>query len=343
MSVVHVAFTNSKLVYHIDKEMFIQMLFQLLILTPVFFSTTNDEVREQFRKHCETKLKSHPMITRDTTYEYVTSVVLTETNQLDHRPTYFRVVMQPRKSRTISERGIVVESDGMPDPEPFYSGKVVANDKFSSKAIGNSQYWAGLEFRDGNAVATFTKNVSGNPFPLPFREFMGMNSIRSFLDVAGDKTVRFVDRAEHNIDGMPVVSFSFDCQNSRSDDIRFSVFFAKSDGRCLKWHYSLIDTPDEIACEATMEYSKVDGINVPKRCTTTNFLEDYQLQSLYRNFDFDSSTNSQEFFLSHYGLPEPDWYERPTPLWMYVSIAGMGFVLVGATVLYLGKKIARRR
>ncbi len=48
------------------------------------------------------------------------------------------------------------------------------------------------------------------------------------------------------------------------------------------------------------------------------------------------------FFLSHYGLPEPDFYTPPWPWWLYASAAGVGLVLIGVLLLQLGSRLRRR-
>lgn len=47
----------------------------------------------------------------------------------------------------------------------------------------------------------------------------------------------------------------------------------------------------------------------------------------------------QDFTLSAFGLPEPDWYRPPTPWWMYTSLAGLAMVIVGAVLFRFGKKM----
>jgi hypothetical protein len=51
---------------------------------------------------------------------------------------------------------------------------------------------------------------------------------------------------------------------------------------------------------------------------------------------------STVFFLSHYGLPEPDFYTPPRPWWLYTSAVGVGLVLIGVLVLQLGRRLRRR-
>ncbi len=49
-----------------------------------------------------------------------------------------------------------------------------------------------------------------------------------------------------------------------------------------------------------------------------------------------------EFMLSAFGIPEPDWYRPPPPYWLYVSIAGMALLLIGALLIRYGKQLWRR-
>ena len=48
-----------------------------------------------------------------------------------------------------------------------------------------------------------------------------------------------------------------------------------------------------------------------------------------------------DFYLSAFGLPEPDWYTPPKPWWFYTSIVGMVLVVVGAIVFHFGKRLWR--
>ncbi len=48
------------------------------------------------------------------------------------------------------------------------------------------------------------------------------------------------------------------------------------------------------------------------------------------------------FFLSDFGLPEPDWYRPPPPYWLYVSITGMVLLVIGALLMRYGKSLWRR-
>lgn len=62
-------------------------------------------------------------------------------------------------------------------------------------------------------------------------------------------------------------------------------------------------------------------------------------------FDYsmiDTKPQSTEFFLSHYGLPEPDYYTPPRPWWLYVSVVGIGMLLFGVLVVRFGRKLRNR-
>ncbi len=54
------------------------------------------------------------------------------------------------------------------------------------------------------------------------------------------------------------------------------------------------------------------------------------------------SQNSDTFYLTHYGFPEPDFYTPPWPWWLYASAAGVGLVLIGVLLVQLGRRLRRR-
>jgi hypothetical protein len=56
----------------------------------------------------------------------------------------------------------------------------------------------------------------------------------------------------------------------------------------------------------------------------------------------DTTPRATEFYLTHYGLPEPDFYSPPWPWWLYASAVGVGLVLIGVLVLQLGRRLRRR-
>lgn len=63
------------------------------------------------------------------------------------------------------------------------------------------------------------------------------------------------------------------------------------------------------------------------------------------NFDYsniDSKPIAKEFFLTHFGVPEPDYYSPPNSWWLYASVAGLGVVLVGVLLLQLGRRLKKR-
>jgi hypothetical protein len=56
----------------------------------------------------------------------------------------------------------------------------------------------------------------------------------------------------------------------------------------------------------------------------------------------DTTPRVTEFYLTHYGLPEPDFYTPPWPWWLYASASGVGLVLIGVLLLQLGRRLRRR-
>jgi len=56
----------------------------------------------------------------------------------------------------------------------------------------------------------------------------------------------------------------------------------------------------------------------------------------------DATPRATEFYLTHYGLPEPDFYTPPWPWWLYASAVGVGLVFIGVLVLQLGRRLRCR-
>jgi len=52
-----------------------------------------------------------------------------------------------------------------------------------------------------------------------------------------------------------------------------------------------------------------------------------------------TSYSPEQFTVSAFGLPEPDWYRPPTPWWLYSSITGLALIIIGATIFRFGKKL----
>jgi len=49
-----------------------------------------------------------------------------------------------------------------------------------------------------------------------------------------------------------------------------------------------------------------------------------------------------KFHLADFGIPEPSWYRPPPPYWLYVSLASMALVIVGAVLIRYGKQLWRK-
>jgi len=66
-------------------------------------------------------------------------------------------------------------------------------------------------------------------------------------------------------------------------------------------------------------------------------------ESVHRySIDPDKRLSPTRFSLSHYGIPEPSWYRPPPPYWLYVSLASMALVIVGAVLIRFGKHLWRK-
>jgi len=60
-------------------------------------------------------------------------------------------------------------------------------------------------------------------------------------------------------------------------------------------------------------------------------------------FEYDFSKPSKtDFTLTALNIPEPSWYRPPPPYWLYVSLASMALVIVGAVLIRYGKHLWRK-
>ncbi|MBX3418744.1 MAG: hypothetical protein KF851_14150 [Pirellulaceae bacterium] len=65
------------------------------------------------------------------------------------------------------------------------------------------------------------------------------------------------------------------------------------------------------------------------------------IELVINNTFYQETLRPENFYLTAYGLPEPDWYTPPKPWWFYTSIVGMVLVVVGAVVFHFGKRLWR--
>ncbi len=94
---------------------------------------------------------------------------------------------------------------------------------------------------------------------------------------------------------------------------------------------------------ATYEYSRLDtGVAYRSKELNERFYKGDKLSStLVETTVKRVPVKLQDFTLTHYGFPEPDFYKPPRPWWMYVSITGMIIMVIGAVVLHFGRRMRR--
>jgi hypothetical protein len=76
--------------------------------------------------------------------------------------------------------------------------------------------------------------------------------------------------------------------------------------------------------------SPLSGAKIPRRYSERKF-----------TYDFSARIQDSEFTLSHFRLPEPNWYKPAKPWWFYTSIVGMVLLVGGAVVFHFGKRLWR--
>jgi hypothetical protein len=96
----------------------------------------------------------------------------------------------------------------------------------------------------------------------------------------------------------------------------------------------------------TYEFEYVDYQGIPFQRSLKFDWKDVKTQkarffaTFESKYDFDP-VDSSTFFLSSFGIPEPDWYTPPKPWWFYTSIVGMVLVVGGAVLVHFGKRLWR--
>ena len=93
------------------------------------------------------------------------------------------------------------------------------------------------------------------------------------------------------------------------------------------------------------DFVRYRGVLLPKRqqvLMNTLLGDDIKTRELDRVIEYDEVFDTTQCFLSHYDLPEPDWYRPPPPYWLYASIIGMILLVIGALLLRYGKRLWRK-
>jgi hypothetical protein len=94
---------------------------------------------------------------------------------------------------------------------------------------------------------------------------------------------------------------------------------------------------------AKHEYEKSPAGMIYRSKTSYHYDQKPSPISNHYEWAFDQhSQNTDTFYLTHYGLPEPDFYSPPWPWWLYASAAGVGLVLIGVLLVQLRRRFRRR-
>lgn len=222
----------------------------------------------------------------------------------------------------------------------------------------NPSYRSFIEQRDQRAVLhnvfKLTDPTAFGGFTPPanqtLNEFRGPRYANpSLLEDAESTDVKFLEWSDSILNGVPVKLLTYQRpvthQRDKNHDELRTIFFAADDGRILKWIAFLPSNPKKAIAEANYTYSLIEGKVAPQECRMEEF-DDLNLESIvvssYRNFQYLESVDVKRFFLTYFGLAEPDWYTPPRPWWLYSSLAGMGLLVAGALLLKYGKGVWNR-
>ena len=232
------------------------------------------------------------------------------------------------------------------DRDAFYSGTILENLEQSERLdFFNEQYWATLKKQGEKYLlssTTETENI------LPFRDLRGPPStLDSFDDALNDQRVEFLEWSDIQFQGQDAKRLVYLDKNEKNNRHKLpavvkTFVFSADDGRMLSGQYTSVDDRDSPLLKYTYDYGKQDGKWVPKLIAVECFHSDprfaYTAETLYRKMEYRDHIDESQFYLSHYGIPEPDWYIRPRPYWLYASIAGFVLLVAGAITIRLGRK-----
>ncbi len=308
-----------------------------------------DTNQEQFREFCHAKLATLPFVNSAISFEYLTATWLTKSDELSHTPQLFRITFDPNQGqaylRGYSLRLVTDEHlRSVSNRDGFFNGDAFRKVNYVQCYLANPQYDAELEFRGSSAVVTSTKNNIKEPSQLKIHgaisDFIGQSSLRSFLDISQDNNINFVSWSDTTVSAMNAKKVIFQQQTTRGKDrlLEVTAFFAVDDGRCLEWSFADAENPELVIRRAKYEYLKNDNTIVPKSFTVEDVEQGWKTTKWFRDFKYLGNVNKDQFFLSHYDLPEPDWYTPARPYWLYLSVAGMMLLVIGAIVVRFGKK-----
>jgi hypothetical protein len=124
---------------------------------------------------------------------------------------------------------------------------------------------------------------------------------------------------------MPDIEESVDLWFCR--DTKRLAFVTGKEKPNKRWYIEFIygDSSSVVPIQSKMGYDGVEGVYI------------VEINQIAPPF----TVANDKFYLSGYGIPEPDWYKPPKPWWFYTSIVGMVLVVVGAVVLHFGKRLWR--
>ncbi len=91
---------------------------------------------------------------------------------------------------------------------------------------------------------------------------------------------------------------------------------------------------DSSTYHATLEFGElVDGFPVPKKMTRVITAEDVSTRQAVATFELISDdVSKEEFYLSHYGLPEPTFQRSWLGMWVWYLVAGVVCLVVSAVI-----------
>ena len=307
------------------------------------------EVRQEFREFFDKKTAKLPFLNRAVSCEQFSVRLVSGKVE---EAFVFVYSCDPKLGMRINKIVFVTKTDSFEEIQGDYCTEFQAGNAFKNlkeilervdTGILNAQYRASLGDVNGQFVLKrMEKLTQDSQYPSAFREFNSLVD-RLFVDIFDDSNIKFESCVDDAIGGQPAKRLELS-ENTASN--KTTIWFATSDGRCLKLQQAAADQPDKPNRSVDFFYQMRDGVAIPDRTVMEAEMEsgsgpvNVKIENCFRNIKFES-LDREQFHLSHYGIPEPDWYAHPRPWWLYVSVFGVFFVVAGALILRFGKSIWR--
>jgi len=304
----------------------------------------NRTARAEFGRFCKQKIAKLAFQQKGVEYEFLIRVCrangqLAESVQINYEK------WLPDANNCLGSSyvaGSEVELRRALDEEEFISGETFAELNYSDLYLYNPQYTAILERRGDQYVVTSTTKPT-DAEGVPFAEFTRLHANIPFHAIARNEQIEFMSFESSEYQGVPAKKLIVRYVPWEEAPLTQStIWFAAGDGRCLEIASAVVNAPENIIERKLFDYASAGTHVLPRSYRLIrdplNKTIGHERAHFYRNIQFLHENDTRQFYLSHYGIPEPSWYRPPPPYWLYVSLASMALVIVGAVLIRFGLK-----